>query len=185
MRAQYCRSPAPVPRAQRNVSEDAALPRRSGSMQVSGALLATGLAVIVATSGCYNAYGVRHDQLLKLDGYRAEQGKAVALTERSGHPITFDQDSRLYLYGPNGERAGGRFDWIKVQQGRLSGHVRGEGEVDLRLDQVPESSVDVYSRKGTIAGLVTLGALVVAAVVLLLAVDLDQKGYCGRATCTQ
>jgi hypothetical protein len=147
--------------------------------------LAACLAVIVATSGCYNAYGLRRDQLAKLDGYRADQSKVVALTERSGHPITFDQDSRLYLYGPEGARAGGRFDWINVQQGRLSGYVRGEGEVHLHLDQVSEASVDVYSRKGTIAGLVTLGALVVAAVVVLVVVDLDQKGYCGRTICTQ
>ena len=130
--------------------------------------------------GCYASHDVRPNELPSLNGWTRDT--PTELHDFRGRPIRVDERSRLYLTAEGGDTVGGEFDRIAVQGGRFVGRTTDGKVVNLQLPQISEASVDTYSRGRTIAGWITVGALVVGAVLAFTVLSLQQSGSCGAST---
>src|SRR5262245_13265827 len=124
----------------------------------------------VGAVACGTTSVVRTDQLQRLDGY-GTGGPNVPATEIetiSGSKVAVGPETVLMLELP-GARIGGQFAEIHVQDGVLSGRLKGGFVVDTPLSQINKVTVEGPSSGGKTALIVAgavLGALLIGLVVI-------------------
>jgi hypothetical protein len=129
-------------------------------------LLATAL-LVSAVASCATTRMVRVEQLQRLDGYEA--GQVSQPTQQvetlDGEPERLDSGANLYL-GVTGRWVGGRFESIRVRDGRFEGRTAEGLAIEAPMDQItaakisrPENLKTFLAIGGVLLGLLTIGGL--------------------------
>ena len=135
--------------------------------------------VVSALAGCTTTRMVRVEQLQRLDGYEAREvsqpGRQIEALD--GDNVRYDRDADLYL-GVTGRWVGGRFDFIRVRDGRFEGRTAEGLTIQAPMDQITAAKIarPEYA-KGLLAVGVLLGLLATAG--LLFIIQFEPQG--GRA----
>ncbi len=139
------------------------------SISVAIRLLPAAL-VVSALAGCTTTRMVRVEQLQRLDGYEAGQ---VSQPERQiealdGDNVRYDSDADLYL-GVTGRWVGGRFDFIRVRDGRFEGRTADGLAIRAPMDQITAAKVarPDYAMGLLVGGGILLGLLAAAGLLVL------------------
>jgi hypothetical protein len=93
----------------------------------------TVMPVLLAVSGCYSTYNVPVDALSQLNGYRADENRAVE--DAAGHIHEFNQTRVLKLKLADGSHVDHKFSAIDVSDSMFTG-LSQEGPIKIDLSQV-------------------------------------------------
>ena len=89
--------------------------------------------VLLVVSSCYSTYNLPVDALYKLNGYRADENRAVH--DATGHIHEFNQRKALKLQLTDGSHIDYKFTAIDVSDSMLTGRSQ-DGPITIDLSQV-------------------------------------------------
>ena len=133
-------------------------------------LLLPAALLVTAVSSCTTTTMVRVEQLQRLDGYEAGQvsqpGQQIEALD--GEPVRVDNDTNLYL-GVTGRWVGGRFESIRVRDGRFEGRTAEGLAIQAPLDQITAAKVSHtnYLKNFLVVGGFLLGMLAIGGLVFI------------------
>src|SRR5262245_48922019 len=115
---------------------------RKADMLVAIRLLLPAVLLVSVVASCTTTKMVRVEQLQRLNGYEAGQvsqpGQQVEALD--GEPVRLDSAANLYL-GVSGQWVGGRFDSIRVRDGRFEGRTAGGLAIQAPMDQITAAKI--------------------------------------------
>ena len=126
--------------------------------------------VVSALASCTTTKMVRVEQLQRLDGYEADRvshsGRQIEALD--GETVRYGSDANLYL-GVTGSWVGGRFDSIRVRDGRFEGRTAEGLAIQAPMDQITAAKVarPNYAKGFLVVGGVLLGLLAIGGLVFI------------------
>jgi len=120
--------------------------------------------LVSVVAGCGTTRMVRVEQLQRLDGYDAGHGSQPEqqVETLDGEPERLDSGANLYL-GVDGRWVGGRFESIKVRDGRFEGRTAEGLAIQAPMDQITAAKISrpEYLKRFLVLGGVLLPLLVI------------------------
>ena len=127
-------------------------------------------AAAVPHAGCHTLRGIEPSQLVKLDGFVANQGppaRQVLLRDVHGDLLPFDGSKALELQLVDGREAGGRVAQVAVRGQDLTIEWQNHRRLEIPLGRVDAASVKQLDPGLTAVGVVVPVAVAVAVGALL------------------
>ena len=103
--------------------------------------------VLLGVSDCYSTYNVPVDTLYKLNGYRADENRA--LQDAAGHIHEFNRTKALTLQFADGSHVEDKFSAIDVSDSMFTGRSQ-ERLLKIDLSQVRTAKLREYSASKTL-----------------------------------